>query len=428
MPTARSARRLVERRAVRGGGTRRERRPGVWEIRITAGPDPATGVSVQKSFTHQGDEASARARQRELVELYGAHVEPAPPQSAHMSVRELLEAFLDSPHPWSLTTRRSHTGEVRVLCRDRLGRARLDRMTQHTMETAIDRWVHAGASAALILARFRVLHSAITWALRNKLITTDPLAGMRTPTRPHPRLHLRPGEVHHLIATADAAVAKARARLAEHPGSRQRVLDLFHAEQDALLIRLAADSAARRGELVALHTSDLQGRVLQICRASQDGIIGPVKNHHTGRLTLAASTAAYWTRHVQHWSHHVDEQTDSGARWLFRATPESSTPLLPNGLGQRFEKLAHTAGLPHATLQRLRHTVGTYLVAHGYLMQASTRLRHHDLATTLNTYTHALPLDDEDTADYLANLYELNDNTRPVACGAENTWLALQFD
>lgn len=413
MPATRSTRRLgrsTGHRSARGGGTRRQRRPGVWEIRVTVGPDPATGASVQRSFTHHGNDASARTRQRELVTLYGAQVVSAPPQSARMTVRELLETFLSSPHDWTPTTWRTHPGEGRMICRDRLGRARLDRMTHNTVERAIARWVHAGATPAVVLARFRILHSAITWARRNKLIITDPLDGMRAPSGPLPRLHLRPEQVHQLVSTADDAVDKARARLAEQPDFRQRVLDLFRAEQNALLVRLAADSGARRGELVALQTTDLEGRVLHICRASQDGIIGRVKNHLTGRLTLATSTVTYWTRHVQEWASHLDEDDDTGPQWLFRATPESVTPLLPNGLGQRFEKLAHSAGHPDATLHRLRHTVGTYLVAQGKIMQACARLRHRDLATTLRIYAHALPLNDEEIADYLADLYGLTDD------------------
>jgi hypothetical protein len=204
----RSARHPVRRRSARGGGTRRERRPGVWEIRVSVGSDPATGASMQKSFTHHGDEASARIRQRELVTLYGAQVVPAPPQSARMTVRELLETFLTSPHEWIPTTRRTHTGEGRMICRDRLSRARLDRMTPSTVERAIARWVHAGDTPAVVLARFRVLHSAITWGLRNKLIITDPLDGMHAPAGPHPRQHLQPEQVHQLIATADDAVDK----------------------------------------------------------------------------------------------------------------------------------------------------------------------------------------------------------------------------
>ena len=70
------------------------------------------------------------------------------------------------------------------------------------------------------------------------------------------------------------------------------------------------------------------------------------------------------------------------------------------------------AGHPDATLHRLRHTVGTYLVAQGKIMQAGSRLRHRDLATTLRTYAHALPLNDQDVADYLADLYGLTDDKR----------------
>jgi integrase len=60
-------------------------------------------------------------------------------------------------------------------------------------------------------------------------------------------------------------------------------------------------------------------------------------------------------------------------------------------------------------LHRLRHTVGTYLVAEGQIMHACARLRHQDLATTLSVYAHVLPRDDEHVADTLADLYGLSD-------------------
>lgn len=409
---------MTRRRGVRGEGSRRQRRPDVWELRVTMGPDPETGRSRQRSFTHYGDERTAQAAQAQLIALYGARKVPAPPSTAAMTVRELLERFLATSHTWSPNTWRSHGSAAKLLCRDSLGRVRLDRMTPDSMERAIGRWVHAGLSVSVISGRFRVLHSAITWALGNKLIVEDPLDGMSTPSRPHARLHLRPGQVRQLLIAADAAVDTARAQLQEHPNSRRHMLRLFRAEQDALLIRLAADSGARRGELVALKTSDLTGRVLSISRASQDGIIGPVKNHLNGRLTLGSSTAAYWREHVRSWAQTpARPRTPSGVpgegTWLFSATPDCSTPLLPNGIGQRFRKLARAAGLPEATLHRLRHTVGTFLVSQGKILQASARLRHKDVATTLREYTHALPLNDEDIADTLDHLYGLSASLIP---------------
>jgi integrase len=390
-------------RGRRGGGTRRERRPGVWEIRVTTGSDPAAGRSRQASFTHRGDADSAACRQAELVELYGAVPVVAPPQSAAMTVGELLEAFVAAPHRWSVTTWRSHRGNAAIVCRDGLGRARLDRMTPNTMERAIERWSRAGAGAATLGGRFRTLHSAITWAVRNQLLVEDPLAGMSGPSRPAPRQHLRPGEVRRLIQTADELVEKAAAAVAERPYQRSRHGVLFRAEQDALLVRLAADAALRRGELAALQLGDLSGRKLSVGRSSQDGVIGPVKNHLRATLTLGVQTAACWSAHVARWQGVADQ-----GLWLFSATPRRRVPLQPGGLGQRFDRLARAAGLPGACLHRLRHTVGTYLVAEGKLLQASQRLRHRDVSTTFREYVHALPLDDREAADQLARLYGMD--------------------
>lgn len=54
------------------------------------------------------------------------------------------------------------------------------------------------------------------------------------------------------------------------------------AEQTELLVRLAADSGARRGELAALKIGDLEGRVLQICRNISGGctVTAPVSHQY----------------------------------------------------------------------------------------------------------------------------------------------------
>ncbi|WP_410562300.1 tyrosine-type recombinase/integrase [Amycolatopsis sp. cmx-4-61] len=74
-------------------------------------------------------------------------------------------------------------------------------------------------------------------------------------------------------------------------------------------------------------------------------------------------------------------------------------------LGHRFERLRNAAELPDATLHRLRHTVGTHLVAQGKILKAAARQRHRDPSTTLRNYADALPLDDEGAADELDILF-----------------------
>jgi hypothetical protein len=53
-------------------GSLRERRPGVWEIRIAAATDPVTGRSNQRSFSVHGDRLAAEARCDELAADYAA--------------------------------------------------------------------------------------------------------------------------------------------------------------------------------------------------------------------------------------------------------------------------------------------------------------------------------------------------------------------
>lgn len=70
-------------------------------------------------------------------------------------------------------------------------------------------------------------------------------------------------------------------------------------------------------------------------------------------------------------------------------------------LAARFERLRAVAGVPHATLHRLRHTVAVILVAAGHVLAAQHRLGHRDAATTLRHYGWVLPPDDTAIADEL---------------------------
>jgi hypothetical protein len=52
-------------RDARGSGSLRQRRPGVWEVRVAVGPDPVSGRPRYRSLTVHGDRQSAQAaRQR----------------------------------------------------------------------------------------------------------------------------------------------------------------------------------------------------------------------------------------------------------------------------------------------------------------------------------------------------------------------------
>jgi integrase len=91
---------------------------------------------------------------------------------------------------------------------------------------------------------------------------------MRGRGRVPPRRPLPDEAVRALLVTVETRVLEAHANHVAGSGSARRV---HRVEQDLLLVRLAADTGARRGELAALMLADLSGRVLTIERGLSAG-------------------------------------------------------------------------------------------------------------------------------------------------------------
>lgn len=394
------------RRARRGSGSVRERRPGVWEIRVVVANDEVTGRSVQRSFTVHGDAEQVERRRRALVECFGVGRSALYCTGARLDLAELLARYVAANGHWRPATRSSNTSVARFLAADPLGRAGLAVISPTVVETALSRWRRQGASAALVWGRWAVLRAALSWAAAQQLLRANPLNAMRAPPRPLPRKHLLPGDVATLLATATEQVNVAGDRLRAQPSNAHVLEALFVAEQTRLLVRLAADTGARRGELATLRLSDLDGRVLTIERNLSLEVLGPTKTNRSRRLTIGATTAAMIVEHFESWTARVGPGSMVGD-WLFAPDYRRLTNARADLLSHRFERLRTAAGLPDAALHRLRHSVGTHLVGEGKLLKAQARLGHRDPATTLRHYAHAVPLDDEDVADAIDEMLNL---------------------
>jgi integrase len=363
----------------------RERSPGVFEVRVVVGRDPLTGSSVQRSFTVRGDAEHADARRRELVADYGVDLSVL--HASGVTVGELLTRWFAAGHAWKPSTRIGYECDVRVLCADPIANLRLCSLDLAAMHRVVGRWQATGVTLATVSSRTKALSSALRWAVEQGILRAHPLAGMRHPPVPLPRLPLPLDEVDRLLRAAAKQVVEAQGR----PSASR----LFEAEQTELLVRLAADSGARRGELAALKIGDLEGRVLHICRnISGPSTVTTPKSHQYRSLTLGAATAELWRAHLERWP-------PRGGDWLFAPTPARVTFVQPRGLAARFERLCDFAGVPDAALHRLRHTVAVILVAEGKLLAAQHRLGHRDLSTTLRHYGWAQAPDDTDVADHL---------------------------
>lgn len=81
---------------------------------------------------------------------------------------------------------------------------------------------------------------------------------------------------------------------------------------------------------------------------------------------------------------------------------------------QRFwRKLLHQAGVVHKNFHALRHTHATKLLAAGMpLMDVSRRLGHAKPSHTLDLYGHAMPGQDDQIANQIAEIYNLPDKKK----------------
>jgi len=146
-------------------------------------------------------------------------------------------------------------------------------------------------------------------------------------------------------------------------------------------VRLVADSGARRGELAALKSSDLDGRVLTIERGVSAEQIGPTKTKRTRRLTLGRTTAELWRASEQTWRGR-GVGVPFGER-VFSPDIDHQRRLTASGMGHWFAELCTEADLVGVSLHHLRHSMATFLVGRGELLRAQHRLGHRDASTTL---------------------------------------------
>lgn len=388
-------------RGAQSTGSIRQRRAGVWEVRIAVGRDSLTQTPRQRSFTVHGTQADAEAyRDRVLAEAASARL----PSARHLLLTQLLQAWLTAEQDWKPSTRVGYRSVVRDLSTDPIGTHRAAGLTPHVVRAACARWERDGASLAVIGGRLRVLRSALSWAWNERILPLHPLRGMRGPGRPAPRPPLSDADIGALLRTAELRLLEAHA----NHTSGCAAAALHRAEQDLLLVRLAADTGARRGELAALQITDLDDRVLNIERAVSAGVLTTPKSGRGRRITLGAHTAELWHQLTTTWASRWDQHEASAGTppvavgpWVFTADYAHHHRLGAEVLGHRFTRIRDEAGVPAATLHRFRHSVATTLVRDGKILDAQARLGHADAATTLREYAYVIPVTGTHIADHI---------------------------
>lgn len=119
---------------------------------------------------------------------------------------------------------------------------------------------------------------------------------------------------------------------------------------------------------------DLNGRVLRIERSVSAQELTNPKSGRGRSVTLGAATALLWARLEEEWRDR--EAPQAPGPWLFSSDGLHRHRWSASVLAHRFVGVRDRAGVDGASLHRLRHSVATFLVSRGEILQAQARLGH----------------------------------------------------
>lgn len=199
----------------------------------------------------------------------------------------------------------------------------------------------------------------------------------------------------------------------------QQLLDSVRGDRFEALYRLALSLGLRRGEVLALHWSDLDftKRTLKVAGSVQviDGkpqIVAPKTASSVRTLPLPDVLAQVLLRHREQQER---ERAANDEEWnaLKLVFPSTNGQLVwPRSLSVGFKRVLRNAGLPETTrFHDLRHSCATLLIQQGvHLRVVMEILGHSSITTTADTYAHVLPETQRDATSKLDALFPERDD------------------
>lgn len=355
-----------------------------WDVAIRT-PDPITGKTKlvwKTGFTSKAEAVTYR----DITKAAIAKGELT------LQSDELFEDFL---HRWleigSLKpkTREGYRYQVDHYVVPRVGQLKLKAVKAATLTRLYQDLARDGGrnGSALghpsIASVHRTLRSALSWAVKEQALTTNPAARATLP--PDPRSH-RPRE---------ASQDRPNSFDADQLATFLAQADLHEA---GAFFRLAAFTGMRRGELLYLrwHHIDLGAGTVTVSGTrstvkGQDSETSP-KAGRTRTLSIDPLTVAVL---AQLRSDQAKWRLEAGELWAgddHVFINRAGVALRPDYPSKLMARLCRDAGLPMLKFHGLRHTHATLLLtANAPVHEVAQRLGHADATVTMRFYAHALP-------------------------------------
>jgi integrase len=355
----------------------REKRPGVWEIRVFTGRDEH-GKPTQFSRTVHG---TKREAQRVMSTLESR---PAP-QAGGRTVTDVIAAWREvNQYAWTEATKRDYAHRAAAIGKDRITKVAIARLGVSDVEQWHARMRKAGVGEAAIRCRHLVLRAALSQAVRWAWVPANVASRAQLRfARKAPRAAMTAEDVR--------LVLEAAGRVDPAP---------------ALALRIGAVAGARRAEIAALRWDDFDGERLtidssvEVRRNPERGgtpelIDAPTKTANRRSMMLDPVTAEM-----------IKDQRsvrECVSAYMFSI---NEVPPNPDRIGWWWRRARTLAGIDEKwRLHDLRHWSATVAITSGHdVRTVAGRLGHANPAMTLRVYAHAVKSADEALAVTLGSM------------------------
>lgn len=353
--------------APRRAGSKRQKAPGVWELRATQ----ADGARISRTI--HGSESDAEAALVQLLKELAGGITPAPKS---LTLGKHLQNWLAES-----AIHRVDDGTYRAYALT---------VTQHILPHPIarmplvmvrpqdiQRWINQQAASHLAPSTVRVqrthLHTGLEWAVACGIIERNPVDHTHAPEVTYNRVQ---------PISADEA---------------QAILAAFDGDRLAALVRVAISCGLRRGEQLGLRWSeiDLERGIIHITsqiRIQHNRIVRtPTKTRRGRSIEIPPQLVAVLRAHKAR----QDAERAKARTWADPDVVFANTrggPLHPNWVTAWFTRTLRDNDLPPRRLHDLRHACATLLIAQGVHPRVIMEiLGHASVTTTMNIYGHVIP-------------------------------------
>lgn len=377
----------MARKRANGDGSIRKRKDGRWEGRYVVGRDPDTGKMVTKNVLGK-TQAEVKEKLRKAIddsrqldytkegkytvgqwldEWFDAYAKVKVRASSHQTYKGYIENHI-KPNIGDIPIEKLTSLRLQKFYRKLLTEGRVPRIESENQPK--------GLSAKTVRNIHQVISSAMSMAVKHKLILSNPAEGCELPKVEHKEMHTIPAEQ-----------LGAFLREAKESG----VYELYY---------LDLATGLRRGELLGLKWDDIdldQGVIhvrRQVYRIDGEIREVPLKTKHSYRSISISKDAVELLREMK--KRKVSE-------YVFPSP--TGGPISPDSVLHMLHRVLKRAGLPSMRFHDLRHSFATLALQNGVdIKTVSGMLGHFSAGFTLDTYAHVTTAAQKEAANTMRNV------------------------